>query len=218
MPLSRLVRARSGLRVLLLAPLLLLGASLAQSAQFSIEAVKAAYLFRFASYVEWPGPTSTGEPFVIGIAGAEDVAVHLQRLTSGMAVNGRRVVVRRVARLSDLEGMHILYVGSEAFSRTRTLRTRAAALPILLVTDHEHGLEGGGVINFLEMNRNLRFEISLNAADRSGLKINSALLSVAARVERRPTGAVVCLDGFYRQGPAGCRIRLAGIPARRRGA
>ena len=52
------------------------------------------------------------------------------------------------------------------------------------MTDNEHGLDGGGVINFIEVNRNLRFEISLNAADRSGLKINSALLSVAARVER----------------------------------
>jgi hypothetical protein len=209
-------RSHSGLRVLLLAPLLLFGATLAQSAQFSIEAVKAAYLFRFASYVEWPGAARAGERFVIGIAGAEDVAVHLQRLTSGMAVDGRPVAVRRVSRLADIDGLHIFYVGSEVFSRTRLLRSRAAALPILLVTDHEHGLEGGGVINFLELDRNLKFEISLNAADRSGLKINSALLSVAARVERRPTGAVVCLDGVSRnQRPAGCSVRLASNPVRR---
>ena len=96
------------------------------------------------------------------------------------------------------------------------LRAEAISRPILLVTDDEHGLDGGGVINFIEVDRNLRFEISLNAADRSGLKINSALLSVAARVERRPLGALSCPDGYlHRQLPGGCDIRIAGVNARR---
>ena len=78
--------------------------------------------------------------------------------------------------------------------RTRALRARAIEKPILVVTESENGIDGGAVINFIEVDRNLRFEISLNAADRSGLRINSALLSVAARVERRPKGAINCLD------------------------
>jgi hypothetical protein len=82
----------------------------------------------------------------------------------------------------------------------------------LLVTENESGLDGGAVINFVEVNRNLRFEISLNAADRSGLKVNSALLSVAARVERRPQGAVSCLDSYVRrQRPEVCRLRMAAL-------
>ncbi len=102
--------------------------------------------------------------------------------------------------------MHILYIGANAFARTRALRARAIERPILVVTEDENGIDGGGVINFIEVNRNLRFEISLNAADRSGLKINSALLSVAARVERRPQGALNCLDGYPR------RQRPSGVP------
>jgi hypothetical protein len=183
--------------------------SLVQAAQFSVEAVKAAYLFRFAQYVEWPAFPADAS-FVIAVSGADDVAVHLERLLPGMSVHGRRAVVRRVTRAQELDGVHILYIGANAFARTRTLRERAAERPILIVTDNDRGLDGGGVINFIEVDRNLKFEISLIAADRSGLKINSALLAVAARVERRPQGALNCLDGYpLRQRASGCNIRMA---------
>ena len=185
-------------------------ATVTLAAQFSVDAVKAAYLFRFAQYVEWPQPIPADAPFVIGVNGADEVAVHLERLLPGLSVNGRPVTVRRVERAPDLEGIQILFIGAKAFSRTRSLRARAIEKPILLVTEDDSGLDGGAVINFIEVNRNLRFEISLNAADRSGLKVNSALLSVAARVERRPQGALNCLDGnFRRQRPATCAIRMA---------
>jgi hypothetical protein len=207
-----LVRLRTRLsRAVIIAALATFSASATHAAQFSVEAVKAAYLFRFAQYVEWP-ETPADTPFVFAVSGAEDVAVHLERLLTGMTVNGRHAVVRRVTGAQQLEGVQILYVGADAFARTRALRTGAIKLPILVVTDDERGLDGGGVINFIEVNRNLRFEISLNAADRSGLKINSSLLSVAARVERRPTGALNCLDGYmHLQRSASCRIRMASV-------
>lgn len=188
-----------------------IGAPLARAAQFTVEAAKAAYLFRFAQYVEWPS-LAADSPFVIAISGAEDVAVHLERLLPGMSVNGHRVVVRRLTRAQELDGVHILYIGAKAFSRTRALRTQAIDRPILVVTDHELGLDGGGIINFIEVDSNLRFEISLIAADRSGLKINTQLLSVAARVERRPQGAIQCVDGYpTRQRSNFCQIRMAGV-------
>ncbi len=62
---------------------------------------------------------------------------------------------------------------------------------MLLVTDEEEGLEVGSVVNFLTIDRNVRFEVSLLAADHWGLKISSALLGVAIRVQgaRRRPGA-----------------------------
>jgi hypothetical protein len=192
-------------------------ATSAVAAQFSIEAVKAAYLFRFAQYVEWPEAPAADAPFVIAVSGAEDVAAHLERLLPGMTIQGRRALVRRVTRPQDLDGVRILFVGADAFGRTRALRTSAIEKPILIVTESDNGLDGGAVINFIEVDRNLRFEISLNAADRSRLKVNSALLSVAARVERRPHGALGCIEGYpHRQRPADCRIRLASVRTGRR--
>jgi hypothetical protein len=155
------------------------------AASYSADAVKAAYLFRFASYVEWPGDRTGDAPFVFGVYGADDVAVHLERLTTGMSLRGRPAEVRRIRSAADLKGVQILYVGPLVFRGSRPLRAAAAGRPILLVTDHGDGLEGSAVINFIEVNRNLRFEISLDAANRCGLRIDSALLSVAARVDKR---------------------------------
>ena len=99
--------------------------------------------------------------------------------------------MRRVATRTELDGVHILYVGARAPS---PVRARCAPARDRAADPHRHRrrtrLDGGGVINFIEVNRNVRFEISLNAADRARLKIDSALLSVAARVERRPQGAI----------------------------
>jgi hypothetical protein len=184
--LPRSTQCRASLRTrLALLVLLLTTGVFAPAAQFSIDAVKAAYLFRFTSYVEWPASAKDDAPFVIGVVGAEDVTVHLERLLTGRVVGGRPAQVRRVRTVSDLQGLRILYVGERVFRSSHELREYARAKPILLVTDNRLGLEGGGVINFIEVDRNLRFEISLEAAERNGLKIDSALLSVAARIAKK---------------------------------
>jgi hypothetical protein len=154
------------------------------AAVFSVDAVKAAFLFRFASYVQWPADLPPEGPFLIGVVEGDPVADQLEHLLPGMSVRGQPAGVRRVSKPSDLDGVRILYVRS-ATARTRALREKAATLPILLVTDRDDEFEGGGVINFIETPRNVRFEVSLVAADRARLTIDSALLAVAARVERR---------------------------------
>ena len=177
--------ARLGTRCLLLFLLLSTGV-VADAAQFSIDAVKAAYLFRFSSYVGWPSVSDKDDtPFVIGVVGAEEVAVHLERLLTRVPAGARAATVRRVRDTSDLPGVRILYVGARAFRSSYPLREHTRSKPILLVTDNRLGLEGGGVINFIEVDRNLRFEISLEAAERNGLKVDAALLSVAARVAKK---------------------------------
>jgi hypothetical protein len=172
----------------------------AQATAFSVDAVKAAFLYRFASYVEWP-PGAGARPLVIAVAGAEDVAIQLDALLPRVTVGGSPPQVRRVSSAGELAGVHILYIGRKSLSRTRALRLAALTLPILVVTDDEDGLDAGAVINFLETGRNVRFEISLVAADRAQLRIDAALLSVAARVERRPQAWAPC--------ERNCRIHLA---------
>jgi hypothetical protein len=161
-------------------------ASVAHGQAFSAAAVKAAFLHRFASYVEWPADVLGDRPFVIAVFDSEEVAMHLEGLLPGLAVQGRAAEVRRVAGVGDLDGVHILYIGPDAPARARELRTAAATRPILLVTDGEDGFAGGAIINFRESANRVRFEVSLTAADRAGLRIDSALLPVAARVERQP--------------------------------
>lgn len=190
---------------LLIACVWLFAATSARAQVFSSDAVKAAFLYRFASYIEWP-PDAPQGPLTIAVAGSEEVAKQLDVLLPRMLVHGRTAQVRRVSRVADLEGVHILYVGREQQARTRALRTAVLERPVLLVTEGEGGLDAGGIINFLEANRNVRFEISLLAADRARLRIDSALLSVAARVERRPTSWTPCEL-------SACPTRFASLPA-----
>jgi hypothetical protein len=172
-------------RCALLAACLLVAVQ-SSAAIFSADAVKAAFLFRFASFVQWPPDAPADGRFIIGIVDGDPVAEHLERLLPGMTVRGVPAEVRRITKPAELDGVHILYVGPGTAIATRAVRARAATLPILIVTDRDNGFATGGVINFLETSRNVRFEISLAAADRARLGIDSALLAVAARVERRP--------------------------------
>ncbi|MBV8784695.1 MAG: YfiR family protein [Gammaproteobacteria bacterium] len=180
---------------------------------YSEGAVKAAFLYRFAAYVEWPSAALGPGSFVIGVAGGDEVAGQLQKLLPGRTVQNRAAEVREVQALSDLKGVQILYVARSS-PQHRALLAAAVKQPLLVVTDEEGGLAAGGVINFIAVGHNVRFEVSLPAAERNGLKINAGLLSVAARVERSPQ-AMRC-EGALRGALLACsahpRSLLAGEP------
>lgn len=175
----------------------------ARAAVFSPDAVKAAFLFRFASFVQWPEDLAANGPFVIGVYDGDPIAEQLDLLLPGMSVRGHPAQVRRVTKASELDGVRILYVGPGSLARSRAVRTRAATLPILLVTDGDEGFDAGGVINFVAAPRNVRFEVSLVAADRARLTIDSALLAVATHVQRRVQGLQRCDS---------CAIVAGGVP------
>lgn len=200
-PECRVCQARSGLLsrlwVLLLCATSLppaLAAPAAHAASFSSNEIKAAFLYRFASYVEWPqaAPAAT---FVIGIAGADGIADELERLVPSVRIDERPVEVRRVATAADLDGVQILYIGAGS-RMPGPLRDAAltAPRPILVVTDQSQAMPSGAVINLVELDRKVRFEVSLVEAERRGLKLNSGLLSVAIRIDGRPRANGTCIE------------------------
>jgi hypothetical protein len=164
----------------------------ASGATFSEDAVKAAFLHRFAAYVQWPHDLDETQPFVIAVDGGDDVAAQLLRLLPGLTIQDHHAELRRAQTVSDLDGVRILYVGPGRRAQTPALIQAASSRPILLVTDDDDGLAAGAIINFVRVERTVRFEVSLTAAGRSGLKINAGLLSVAARVEGRPQAGLNC--------------------------
>jgi hypothetical protein len=176
---------------------------------YSPAAVKAAFLHRFASYVAWPSEPTGDGPFTIAVAGADEVANQLESLLPGLTIQNRPAQIRRVAAAGDLAGVHILYVGHPV-QRARSLIVAATTKPILTVTDDDNGLTTGSVINFVKVGRNIRFEISLPAAERSQLRIDSGLLSVAARVHERPRAQLWHQWYFARRRDSGPRYRERG--------
>ena len=153
------------------------------AATFGEEAVKAVYLNRFASYVYWPAESQPSAQLVIGVFGADAVADELERLLPQPGTQNRPTVIKRVEPDNIPGSMHILYVGPGRLAEARDVLRSVERRPVLVVTDDDNGLARGGTINFVRVNRNVRFEISLETARRSGLQISAGLLSVAARVE-----------------------------------
>ncbi len=170
-----------------LAAVLALAPALTVHAQQATEpAVKAAFLYKFSGYVEWPASAfpAPNSPVVIGIAGSDEVAAELEKLVPGRNVNGRAVLVRRVRDAESVRGVHVLFVGrGEGGARALT---RAAHLQgALAVTEVDRGLELGAAINFVPAEDRIAFEVSLDSADKSGLRISSRMLTVARRVVPR---------------------------------
>jgi len=145
--------------------------------------VKAAYLYKFLTYVDWPATAfaSAASPQVIGVMGADDVFADLQRLVAGRTVNGHPLVATRVAPGDSVELLHVLYIGRSA-PAAAVLRT-VATRPILTITDARSGLAEGSALNFVLVEGRVRFEASLPAAERAGLKLSARLLAVAERVQ-----------------------------------
>jgi hypothetical protein len=150
--------------------------------------VKAAFLYRFAGYVEWPDASfaQADSPLVIGVLGDEPLAAAVEQAVGGRSVNGRRVTARRVRPGESIAGVHILFVGRAERGRLPQIAQGASAQAVLVVTETEGALAQGSVINFLVADRRVRFEISLPSAERSGLKLSSRLLAVAAQVHGGP--------------------------------
>lgn len=155
------------------------------------QSIKAAYLYKFAAYVEWPEVVleDPAAPLTIGVLGADSLADELEVITSDHTVQGRPIEVKRV-RTGDfmadsLDGVHILFISGDEREKLGLLAPAARARSILLVTEFGDALERGSVINFRPVDKRIRFEVSLDSADKSQLSISSRLLAVAQRVEPR---------------------------------
>lgn len=155
--------------------------------QASEESIKAAYIYKFVAYVEWPEGAFDGAaaPLVIGIIGSDALTEELEALAEERSVEGRPIRVRRVRRGDSLAGLHILVVAAEKEEALAALAARARALSILVITESPGALEAGSVINFRQVDERIRFEVSLDAADESNLSISSRLLAVAEHVKPR---------------------------------
>lgn len=155
----------------------------AQDASAPEQQIKAAYLFKFGGYVEWPEEAfrDAGSPVVIGVAGDTAIAKELEKVAANRTMNGRAVEVRQIRPGDEIDAAHILFVGRSQLALLGELSSRPR--PILTVTDVAKGLDQGSIINFVSAGNRVRFEVSLDMARRSSLKIGAPLLAVAMKVQ-----------------------------------
>ena len=162
-----------------------LGNARAQSERVAAEVqVKAAYLYKFLDFVEWPPKAfDTGQsPFVIGVVGADALADELAQVVAKRQAGGRPVVARKLQPGEPMTGVHVLFIGREAATRTAGLVASTKDAPVLTVTETEDAFAAGSSINFVLVDNKVRFDVALRGGEASHFKISSRLLGVARKV------------------------------------
>jgi YfiR/HmsC-like len=148
------------------------------------DAVKATFLSRFPSFVEWPASAfaSADAPIQLCVNGAEPFRELMARTTLDQRVGGRAIVVRSLANVSDVSGCHVVY--SSGAATDETLHA-AQGSPILTVTDAASRTGGRGMIHFVLVDNRVRFYADDALAAQNRLSISSRLLSLAISVRTR---------------------------------
>ena len=142
--------------------------------------VKAAYLFNFAKYLEWPAGAfaSPQAPLTLCVSGRDPFGGALAAYER-RTVQSRELRVRRGVGLDDLRGCHMLFLAESEERNVKQFLRAAASLPIITVSDIDGFTEAGGTIGLVEADERVQFEINLASAQRAGVKVNSQLMRVA---------------------------------------
>ncbi len=142
--------------------------------------VKAAFIYNFAQFVEWPQEWVGSKPasLTVGVYGIDPFGVVLDEL-EGAEVNNRRVHVVRFGTIAELESCDILFVASCDRAEIQEVLRRTNNTPTLTVGDDADFTHMGGMIRFFIAERKVRFEVNLADVRAAGLVISSRLLRVA---------------------------------------
>ena len=150
--------------------------------------VKAAFIYQFLGYVEWPAHAfaDSASPLVIGVLGNDQSVAEVKEVIGERLAQGRAVVVRRVRDGDPLSGTHVLFVTRPETARIPSLAAVARGTGTLIVAEAENALALGSAINFRLVDGRVRFDVALGTAERAGLRISSRLLAVAQNVRTAP--------------------------------
>jgi hypothetical protein len=151
--------------------------------------VKAAFLYQFLNFVDWPGPAmaASRDSVVVGVLGETPMTAALQAL-GAKPIRGRQLVVRtfRAAReIRDPTALHVLFVPHAERDRAAGALRAVRAASVLTIGEADGFARLGGIVNFVIVDGKVGFEINPRAADEAGLRISSKLLRLARIVEDR---------------------------------
>ena len=152
----------------------------AQSASKEYQ-VKAAFLYNFSQFIEWPAGVLSGSqsPLVIGVLGNDPFGGYLDELVRGERVNNHPLVVRHFHQAAEIRTCHILFVSQSEANQVDQILAHLKGRNILTVSDIDNFAVRGGMIRLVTENNRIRFRINLEAARGANLTISSKLLRAA---------------------------------------
>ena len=148
--------------------------------------LKAVYLYKFATYIQWPEGAfrDAASPFVIGILGPDRVGADLRKIAKVKKIDGRKIDVRNYQQAEEVRDCHIFFMPRALKSEIRQAAVKLlSGRNLLLVGETPDILKHGGVIDFVIQENRIRIYISKSAYEREGLEISAQLLRIATIVK-----------------------------------
>jgi hypothetical protein len=156
----------------------------AQQAKPSEYAVKAAYLYNFARFVEWPAGVAAAskDSFIICVLGQDPFGPALDATLAGEKIDGKPVVAKRISKPQDSVGCRILFISPSEDARLKDILATVDKSGLLTVSDMAQFSRRGGMIQLVLDGSKVRFEVNVTNARAAGLTLSSELLKVAIAV------------------------------------
>ena len=142
--------------------------------------VKAAYLYNFLKFVEWPAGAfdKPQTPYRICVLGPDPFGEDLD-IAAAENVQGRRMMVQRMGDIKSATGCHVLFVASSERRKLAAIFAALGSAPTLTVGEDEEFTRAGGCLRFFWFEDKIRFEINMRATERARLKVSAKLLNLA---------------------------------------
>jgi hypothetical protein len=162
-----------------------------QTASLSEYQVKAAFLYHFAQFVDWPPEAlkDASGPLTYCTIGEDPFHGALDAALNGKAVGAHSLQVRHVKQIPDAQGCQVLFIGEKEKKELAAVLSALHGNSLLIVGESEHFAQEGGTIGFSLEENKIGFEINLDAAAKAKLKISSKLLALAKNVIGGPKGS-----------------------------
>jgi YfiR/HmsC-like len=146
--------------------------------------VKAAYLFNFIRFVEWPDapPADTPSKWTIGVVGNSPVSDELSKLVESKSILGRELQVKTFQATGNLRACNILFISESEKKRLPAILAGLRGSSVMTVADMEHFIDEGGMVQFVVEDARVRISIDVGATGRARLKVSSKLLALALAV------------------------------------
>lgn len=148
--------------------------------------VKAAYLYNFGRFIEWPPSVTVakGDPFTICVLGQDPFGPDLNTILADEAINGQSVVARRIPSPQDAGSCRILFISSSEGDRLKQILAILGDASVLTVSDLPQFTQRGGMVQLVLDGKKVRFEVNLTPVERAHLAMSSQLLKVAVNLRR----------------------------------
>jgi hypothetical protein len=152
--------------------------------------VKAAFLYNFAKFVQWPADAGSGASVHLCVLGRDPFGSLLESGLSGKTLGDKPIEIDRVSEPRQLSNCQVVFISSSERPQAAAILEALTARPILTVSEIPEFAAMGGMVNFYIEDRRIRFEINPKSAARSGLRISSQLLKLSRIVDTKPAGTL----------------------------